>query len=173
MKVVVGSTNPVKVNSVKTVFTEYFPGCDVVGMAVGTGVSEQPITESETILGAKNRAMATLSSDPESEYGVGLEGGVTDVDGTLFECAWVAIAKRSGEMGLGGGLYFEIPPRVAERIRKGEELGPIMEEIMQYDVKRNEGAIGVLTKGKLTRQEAYEQIVKSALVRFVSSEWFL
>ncbi len=186
MRIVVGSTNPVKIYAVREVFAEYFPGSEVVGVAVATGVSEQPISEAETIAGAKNRALAALNSDPASEYGVGLEGGVTEVDGELFECAWAAIITKNlklknqnqneklknYEIGLGGGLYFEIPPKVAARIRAGEELGPIMEELMRYDVKRNEGAIGVLTKGKLTRQAAYEQIVKSALVRFVSPEWF-
>ncbi len=172
MRIVVGSTNPVKIYAVREVFAEYFPGSEVVGVAVATGVSEQPISEAETIAGAKNRALAALNSDPASEYGVGLEGGVTEVDGNLFECAWVGVVRRDGTTGLGGGLYFAIPPKVAQRIRGGEELGPIMEELMRYDVKRNEGAIGVLTKGKLTRQGAYEQIVKSALVRFVSPEWF-
>ena len=73
---------------------------------------------------------------------------------------------------MGGVLYFELPGKIAERIRAGEELGPIMQEYMKYDVKRTDGAIGVLTKGGLTRQQAYEQIVKSAMVKFVSPEWF-
>ena len=74
--------------------------------------------------------------------------------------------------GLGGGLYFELPEKIASRIRDGEELGPVMEEIMQYDVKRSEGAIGVFSKGKLSRQQAYEQIVTTAVLKFVSPEWF-
>ena len=43
---------------------------------------------------------------------------------------------------------------------------------MQYDVKRSEGAIGVFSKGKLSRQQAYEQIVTTAVLKFVSPEWF-
>jgi len=43
---------------------------------------------------------------------------------------------------------------------------------MNNDVKRTDGAIGVLSRGKLSRQMVYEQIVKSALLKFVSSQWW-
>lgn len=185
MKIVVGSTNPVKVGAVRAVFEKYFPGCQVVGIKVPSGVGEQPMSEQETVQGARQRAYAALETDQEADYGVGLEGGVTEINATspswqgmhktgkLFECAWVAVVKRDeAKEGLGGGLYFELPDQVAKRIRAGEELGPIMEELLQYDVKRTDGAIGVFSKGQLGRQGAYEQIVTTALLKFVSPEWF-
>lgn len=183
MRVVVGSTNPVKVGAVRAVFEKYFPSCEVVGVKTDSGVSEQPMSEEETIKGAKNRAKNALQVDVngEMDFGVGLEGGVCEIDGKLFECAWVAVVKKlqiknsqiiKYEEGLGGGLYFELPDKIAERIRGGEELGPIMAELLKYDVKRTDGAIGVFSKGELGRQRAYEQIVVTALLKFVSSEWY-
>lgn len=169
MKIIVGSTNPVKINAVRVVFEEAWSGCQVSGVEVESGVASQPMSEDETRRGAMNRAKLCVVN---ADYGVGIEGGVQEIDGKLFECAWVAVINKSGEVGMGGGLYFELPEKIARRIQKGEELGPIMQELMQYDVKRSDGAIGVLTKGMLTRQAAYEQIVKSAIVRFVSKEWF-
>lgn len=179
IRVVVGSKNPVKVEAVRQVFEEYFANVQVVGVEVETGVDEQPRSEEETRQGAINRAKAALA---DNDYAVGLEGGVCEVAGRLFECAWVAVIKRQSEkskkkkeietIGLGGGLYFEIPPKVARRIRAGEELGPIMAELMEYDVRRTDGAIGVLSKGGLTRTQAYEQIVKMAMLKFVSGEWW-
>jgi len=192
MRVVVGSNNPVKVGSVRKVFEEYFSEVEVEGIEVESGVAEQPMSEQETVQGARQRAYGALRLRPEAEFGVGIEGGVTEINptnpswtgirrrGRLFECAWVAVVKKriSGkkeetEEGLGGGLYFELPSKVAEMIRKGGELGPIMQDLLKYDVKRNEGAIGVFSKGKLSRQGAYEQLVKQALIKFVSSEWFV
>lgn len=170
MRVNVGSTNPVKIMAVSCVFKSLWPDAEVIGVEVSSGVSHQPMSEEETRRGAVNRAREALGN---ADYGVGLEGGVQEVGNELFECAWVSVVSKSGEVGLAGGLYFELPEKIANRIRRGEELGPIMEEIMKYDVKRNDGAIGVLTKGMLSRQTAYEQVVKSALVRFVSPEWFL
>jgi len=170
MRVLVGSTNPVKIEAVREAFIKYYPECEVVGVEVESGVAGQPMSEEETIRGAKNRARVALELG--GDYGVGLEGGVTEIDGKMFECAWVVVRSRDGVDGLGGGLYFELPPKVAEEIRAGGELGPIMAKVMKYDVKRTNGAIGVLTKDRLDRKSAYVQIVLSALVKFVSEEWY-
>lgn len=169
MKIIVGSTNPVKVGAVEEAFKKYWPECEVVGVEVESGVSSQPMSEEETADGARNRARASIG---EGEYGVGIEGGVCTIEGRMFECAWVCIVNKAGEEGLGGGLYFELPEKIATRIKAGGELGPIMEELMRFDVKRTSGAIGVFTKGQLARKQAYVQIMLSAMIKFVSPEWF-
>lgn len=187
MRVIVGSKNPVKVGAVEEAFKKYWPNCEVIGMEVESGVSAQPMSELETINGARQRAHAVLKADPGADYGVGVEGGVTEINPTssnwtgsrggtkskLFECAWVAIVNRDGREGLAGGLYFELPEKIATEIRKGGELGPIMNEMTGEDnVKQKMGAIGIFTKGQLDRKNAYVQIVLSALIKFVSPEWF-
>ena len=173
LKVAVGSTNPVKVGAVEEAFTKYFSELIVAGVPVVSGVAEQPRSEKETMVGARQRAQAALKQNTEAEYGVGLEGGVTEVEGKMFECAWVAIVNRQGTEGLAGGLYFELPEKVAEKIRAGGELGPIMDEMTGEDnIKQKMGAIGMFTKGQLDRKQAYVQIVLSAFIKFVSPEWF-
>ena len=167
MKVVVGSTNPVKLKAVEEAFQTFFEEeLEVVGKEVGSGVVDQPWGEEETRKGARNRAIRSLEKG-KGDFGVGLEGGVTEVEGKLFECAWVVVKDRKGKEGLGGGLYFELPVKVAEKIRQGGELGPIMDELLQEkDVKKKSGAIGVFTKGKLTRKQAYVHLVLQALVKW-------
>ena len=173
MKIVVGSTNPVKLNSVKLVFEEVFEEVEVVGVIVESGVPEQPRGDEETVRGALNRARGALEKDNEFEYGVGLEGGVYEQGDKLFECAWCAVVSSEGDEGLGGGLRFELPPKVAEKIRAGGELGPVMNEFLdREDVKKQEGAVGVLTKKHVTRTSGYKQLVYLALMRFISPEWW-
>lgn len=170
MKITVGSVNPVKVGAVENAFKQYWPDCEVVGKVLKSGVAEQPMSEEEAISGAKYRAQIALG---ESDFGVGLEAGVCEMGGTLFECAWVCITGKDGVEGLGGGLYFELPEDIARKIRDGGELGPIMNEMTGEDnVKQKMGAIGIFTKGKLDRKSAYVQIVLSALTKFVSPEWY-
>ena len=168
MRVVVGSKNPVKVGAVRDVFKRYWPDCEIEEVEVESGVASQPMSELETMNGARQRAYAALEADRDAEYGVGIEGGVCEIEGKMFECAWVCIVNKVGEEGLGGGLYFELPGKVATKIQVGGELGPIMEELMKFDVKRTSGAIGVFTKGQLGRKSAYVQIVLSALIKHVS-----
>ena len=173
MKIVVGSTNPVKVESVREVFQTYFPGCEVVGVEVQSGVSAQPMGEDETIRGAKNRAKAALGTAADVDFGVGIEGGYCEKDDRPMESAWIAVQAKNGEVGFGGGLYFELPQKIAKRIQAGEELGPIMDDLTKMtNVKQGVGAIGILTHGQLSRKQAYEHLVYQALVNFVSPEWF-
>lgn len=173
MKIVVGSENPVKINAVREVFKEVLGSVEVVGVAVNSGVSEQPMSDEETIRGAKARAKKAIKKVKDADYGVGLEGGVYDQGEKLYEAAWCAVLRSDGVEGLGGGLRFEIPPKVAEKIRQGGELGPLMDDLLgRADVKQQEGVIGVLTKHHVTRTGAYKQLVYLALVRFISEEWY-
>jgi len=166
----VGSKNPVKVGAVEEAFKKYWPECEVVGVEVESGVSSQPMSEEETVDGARNRARSCIG---DNDCGVGIEGGVCEIEGKMLECAWVAIVNKEGIEGLGGGLYFELPEKIAEKIREGGELGPIMDEFSgESNVKQGQGAIGIFTKGQLDRKQAYVQIVLSAMIRHVSPEWF-
>jgi len=171
MKVVVGSTNPVKIEAVVSAIKQYYPDCEVIGKKVSSGIAEQPMSEEETVIGATNRAFAALE---DGDMGVGLEGGVTKIGGVLFECAWCVVVDKDNRKGVGGGLYFELPRKVADKIMTGGELGPIMNELTgEENVKEKSGAIGIFTKGKLDRKTAYVQLVTSALIKFVSPEWFV
>ena len=87
MKIAVGSTNPVKIGSVREAFERAFGEVEVIGVEVSSGVSDQPWGEEETRLGARNRARAVLTKVVDAEYGVGLEGGVVEIESSkLFEC---------------------------------------------------------------------------------------
>jgi len=59
MKVLVGSENPVKIQSVRDGFLPFFEHVEVEGISVDTGVPHQPMND-ETFEGAKNR-LRTLS----------------------------------------------------------------------------------------------------------------
>ena len=167
----VGSTNPVKVGAVEKVFRQAFGEVLVIPVELSSGVSEQPVGESETMQGAENRARGGYKQSG-GKFGVGIEGGVVKIDNKLYECAWVAVVNES-TIGFGGGLYFELPEQISQKILEGGELGPIMDEMTgKRDVKRKMGAIGIFSKGNLDRKTAYEQIIWGALIKFLSPEWF-
>ncbi|WP_458185151.1 inosine/xanthosine triphosphatase [Haladaptatus sp. NG-WS-4] len=170
MRVGVGSRNPVKVAAVETVLDARETRRESVAVesvAVESGVPEQPFGERETITGAENRARHALSG---RDLGVGLEGGVTDVPDTdgLYLTMWAAVTD--GEtMGRGSGPRLLLPESVARRIRNGEELGPVMDDVLgESDVAKKQGAAGALTDGIIDRQEALEHAVAGALAPFVT-----
>ena len=169
--VAVGSMNPVKIGAVRAMVERLAPHATVDGIAVPSGVSDQPWGDDETIRGAIARAQAARQS-LDADWGVGIEGGVIDAgNGIVRTCAWAAVVGRDGRAGVGGSLSLELPAHVGALVRGGMELGHAMDAVTgEQDVKRGVGAVGVLTGGLVTRQRAYETLVAYALVPFLNAE---
>lgn len=64
---------------------------------------------------------------------------------------------------------FEYPQIVVNRVLEGEELG-YMEDVFGNTGKGRKGAIGVLTSGRVYRDELEEYAVIMALTKIVSKE---
>ncbi len=168
-RVVVGSLNPVKVAAAEAVLRRCSPDVVVCGVSVASGVPEQPWGDEETRAGAVARAQAALASDPGSDLGVGLEGGVVrQPDGGVMSCAWAAIIDRAGTLGEGGSLAIPLPAAVVALLNDGVELGHAMDLVARTSgTKHGGGAVGLLTAGLISRQGAYEQLVTFALSRWL------
>lgn len=168
MKIAVGSTNPTKTRAVESVLRTVYSDLELLALQVPSGISAQPIGDSETRLGALNRARTVLEHT-DAEWGFGLEGGVVQTEFGLMTNAWCVIVARDGRIGVGGSANMLLPRVVASRVLDdGIELGDAMDEYANtVDVKRGQGAIGILTRGLLTRQGAYEYIVRLALARML------
>jgi inosine/xanthosine triphosphatase len=163
MRVAVGSGNPVKRDAVAAAL----PDATVEAVGVDSGVPEQPWGDDETIEGARNRAERALVGR-ECDLGVGLEGGVSERGGDLYLIMWAA-ATDGDRTEVGAGPRLRLPDRVAERLRDGAELGPVMDDLLDTSgVAENEGAAGVLTGGITDRREALRTAVAGALGPFVT-----
>jgi inosine/xanthosine triphosphatase len=171
--IVVGSTNPVKIDAVRAVLGSLAPHAWIEGVAVPSGVSDQPYGDDETIRGARARAIGALDI-ASAELAVGIEGGVVEGEaGALRTCAWAVVVARDGREGVGGSLVISLPPSVVEGIRGGLELGAAMDHVTgQRDTKRGSGAVGILTGGLVDRQRAYEVLVSYALAPFLAPEYW-
>ena len=66
---------------------------------------------------------------------------------------------------------FEYPQAVVDRVLEGEELG-FMEDVFGSTAKGRKGAIGVLTSGRVYRDELEEYAVVMALTKLVSPETY-
>ena len=171
-RVAVGSANPVKIAAVRAVLERAGCPARVEGIAVGSGVADQPVGDAETIRGATQRARAALDASG-ADIGVGLEGGVVEENGFMRTCAWAAAVSRDGRVGVGGSLAMILPDRVASLVREGVELGHAMDRVTgDQNTKHNAGAVGILTAGLVDRQRAYEWLVTYALAPFLSPDHY-
>lgn len=170
MFVAIGSTNPCKISAVQNVFFKIWPQTEFVASEVNSAVSAQPIGEKQIIQGAINRAKKALKKN-QADFSVGIEGGVRKIKNSLFSTAWCAVINKRGKISTGGGLIMPLPKLVSQEILKGKELGEVMDKITGIkNVKKKMGATGVFTKNLVPREQAYEQIVAFALVKFLNPE---
>ncbi|AKM79587.1 MAG: hypothetical protein UX85_C0001G0254 [Candidatus Beckwithbacteria bacterium GW2011_GWB1_47_15] len=168
MIVAIASTNPVKVNAVKKVFQRVYPKAKYLSFKVDSRVGKQPVTDRQTRLGAVNRARAALKQ-AQADIAVGIEGGVTTIDGKMYCTAWCAIIDSKRVLSLGGGMHFLIPKKLAVKIKAGGEVGPEMDKILgTKNIKRKGGIIDFLTGGLTSRTLSYQKLVEYALSSFAA-----
>lgn len=171
LKISVGSTNPVKLGASAEAFELVGEEVEIARFDVESGVSDQPTSDREAIEGAMKRAEKAKEKG-EFDFGVGLEGSVSDTDFGMFLTGWAFLIDRKDGY-LGGGGRLHLPESIASRIRNGEELGPVMDEVTgRSGVKENEGAIGIFTNGIITRKEAYRNALVFALAKYLNPEFY-
>jgi len=170
--VAVGSTNPVKVAAARAIAAQAFPGAVVQAVDVASGVADQPMSDDEMVTGARNRAEAArLALD--ADLGLGMEGGVQRSDWGCLLTGWAAVVDRQGCVSVGSGGSLALPPALAKALEQGEELGPAMDKLSgQHDTRRGPGSVGILTKGLVSREEAFRVAVAYALTQFLHPKWY-
>ncbi len=172
MRIVIGSTNPVKCNATRAVLEPLYPGAEFTCLEAPSSVSAQPWGDAETRTGALNRARAALEHTG-ADLAVGLEGGVQESEFGLLTTAWCVLVDRHGRLGVGGNSCALLPDAVAAIVRQGSELGAAMDHFTQaHNTKQRNGAIGILTNNLETRQSAYETIIRLALAPFQHPDWY-
>lgn len=170
--VTVGSTNPVKLAAVRAVIARLAPQAIVGGVAVASGVPDQPVSDAQTIEGATTRARAARAAR-DADLGVGIEGGVVEAGDGMRTCAWAVVVGRDEVSHVGGSLSMPLPDAVAALIREGVELGHAIDRLVgTTNIKHGAGAVGILTEGLVNRQQAYETILAYALAPFLVPELY-
>lgn len=164
LKIIVGSTNQVKVNAIKNIFANYM----VKGIAVSSKVRDQPISDEETIKGALNRA---YGSKRFGDIGIGLEGGVQQTSYGMLVVSYGALVDNNNKVFIAGGTRLLLPNEVSKGIYLGKELGDIMDQYAnKRNVKHDEGAVGIFTNNLVKRQEIFEHIGKLLLGQMLTGK---
>eukprot|EP01060_Flectonema_neradi_P007981 TRINITY_DN15695_c0_g1_i2.p1 TRINITY_DN15695_c0_g1~~TRINITY_DN15695_c0_g1_i2.p1 ORF type:complete len:241 (+),score=35.44 TRINITY_DN15695_c0_g1_i2:45-725(+) len=170
---VVGSTNPCKVNAVRSTLKQCYPRLvnEVRGCKVDTGVNDQPMSLEETIKGAKNRAEAVFKATAAEKGGVlcvGIESGVFKADDRFFDVC--VCSTYDGERhSLGFSSSFEIPPMVAKFLQPPHrqslaEACNSSKITTNSDIGQAEGCIGVVSRSNITRTGYTIQAVMTSLM---------
>lgn len=170
MKIVVGSKNQAKLNAVSEILLEYphLAHAQIVGAEASSKVSDQPKSLEETVRGAKNRAKAVFKN---CDYSIGIESGLMQVPGSksgyMDVCVCAIYDGEEFHVGLSSAWEF---PEVSTTNLMIEEGLDMSQAINKAGMTKNpqigsaEGAIGILTKGRMNRKDYTKQALRTALI---------
>lgn len=167
-KIIIASKNPVKIQAVKNGFEEMFPNqkFEFVAISVPSNVADQPFSNQETFIGAKNRADNAFNEVKNADFYVGIEGGVEHIENEMEAFAWVVI-KSAGKYGKAKTGTFFLPKKIVELIKEGKELGEADDIVFKRNnSKQDNGAVGILTGDVRDRKKYYIDAVILALIPF-------
>lgn len=170
MKIKVGSKNKAKLEAVAEILKEYahLSEAEVEGIGTDSGVSDQPKSLDETISGAMNRAKKSFF---DCAYSIGLESGLFEVPksktGYMDVCACAIFDGKDFHLGLSSAWEFPDKKITDLMIDGGLDMSQAINAVGLVDnpeVGSEEGAIGILTKGRLDRKEYTKQSLRTALI---------
>jgi inosine/xanthosine triphosphatase len=168
----VGSTNPAKVEAVRRTLGRLDPECEVVAIDVPSGIAPTPLGDEAIRAGALARAQAALDRS-DAEIGFGLEGGAILDGDRAWLTAHVVALTRDAQVGEAAWGRMLLPRVAAGRMRTGEELGDIVDDLFaRKDSKRQTGAVGLLTEGTVSRTDAFADLVAMACAPFLHPELY-
>ena len=173
MYIILGSTSPVKVNATKQAFRTYFDDVEVKALSLPSGVKAFPTSDEETLRGAMNRAEKAHSLEPEADFVVGIEGGLVWLEGHVF-VHQIAVVIKGDIKGIGISQGYMAPDRLIRQLdMESDDSRRIIDGYFDRDeILSDEGVIGVMTNGVLTRTDASRDAVICAMTRFVNPEYY-
>jgi inosine/xanthosine triphosphatase len=179
MKIGVGSMNAVKIQAVKdavSLYPELFTTAEVSGVEVQVEEFGHPKNMEEVTQGAVDRAKQALIGN---DFGFGLESGLVKVPHTrtgYLEIQMCAIYDGKN-IYIGSSPGFEWPPKVTELIASGKADGSQAFRMAGFTQNEKQGAqkggiIGILTKGRVPREDQLRYSIMMALVQLENPEMY-
>ena len=175
-KIIIASKNPVKINAALDGFKQMFPdeAFEVEGVSVASGVSDQPMSNAQTLQGARQRVEGAYTACPHGDFWVGIEGGVEEKENEMEAFAWIVVKSKDGQIGRGRTAIFFLPPRVARLVKQGKELGEADDIVFgRTNSKQDNGAVGLLTDDVIHRQHYYTHALILALIPFKKKDLYI
>ncbi len=186
MRVVIGSTNKTKIAACKTAFVmagDAFSGfnhrqIDFISLPSQTDVPDMPLTYTDIMKGALQRALFVYKKVESCTFSVGMEGGVfeltaSDDKKTAYLQNWVYV--YDGQQGyFGSSPALPLPVSIQTALyEEGRELAEVIDMLSgKTDVRSKNGAFGILTHDLLTRTDSFKWAVINALIPFINKKYY-
>lgn len=173
MKILIGTTNPGKIEGARKAFEKYFDNVIIEGYKVSSNVPDQPVNL-DIYKGAKNRATKLMELNKKeklnADYFIAVESGITNSLGkwSIINIAVIIDKNNYESWGYSGG--FPVPNKYVDKIIQ-TDLGTVMDNIFnKHDLRSSVGGINGLSHGKISRIDLNEQAFTLALTQFINND---
>lgn len=173
INLIVGSTNPVKIQAAQKALAVCLPQATILahGMQAPSGVPEQPMNAKQTLRGAQNRVNYCVKQT-DADYHIAIEGGVDHFDFGPATFAYICIQHQQ-KQSVGRSALLPLPPTIFAELNTECELGSVMDKHFNtHNIKQKGGAIGLLTGGLATRESIYTQAIILAMAPFLNPDLY-
>lgn len=170
MKIIVGTTSKIKLRALEEVLEQFISiikpvvECTLLPYEVESLVPDTPFAH-ETYRGAKNRAKALLDRhNSEGDLYVGLESGLLDREGQIFEECWCVILTLDGKEYKAYSSGLMLPEHVIEGMRAGKTHIEVLNELSKDFGGSSKDTWSLYSKGALSRVEGIKEAFRNALL---------
>jgi len=165
MKIILGSTSEQKIKIIKDLISD----AEIVPVSVESGITDQPLDEETTIRGSINRAQnAIIAHNDAFDFSIGLEGGLSFINGLYNLVCVVSIVDDKGRVHVGVSKKLPLPRSVSLEIENGKQFGEV---IRGYEKEIKEiTKLKSLVEELISRQGSFKEAISSAYLQFEFSD---
>jgi len=170
MKIVIGSTSERKIKTAEKIIRQLLTDekLQFSSYPAQSGVPDTPY-DRETFTGAFNRAQDSQANRPGADLYIGLESGLVERYGHIYEEAWAVIITKDDQHHYGYSSGLKVPDYI---IKKMDELklphGEVM-AILEEELKKTPNDTwGIYSGEMILREVSLEESLRNALIQIAA-----
>lgn len=172
MKFIIGSSSRRKIEIADKVINQFFAK-ENISLVDFNAESQMPDTpwDKQTFDGARNRALDAKANNPDCDFYIGLESGLIERYGHIYEEAWVVIIDSSGKEYNGYSSGLKVPDFI---LKKMDELKMEHSDVMAI-IEKDYGELpddtwGTYSGGTILRAVSLEEALRNAFIQITAPE---
>ena len=174
-EIILCTQNEAKVKATMEILGNYFDNYNLTPVKTNSYVSETPTSDSEGIMGCKNRINDAIARDFKGDIYISMEGILKKAEGKHYLGGWTCIYdrdKNDSDYFIGSSRFIKVPEDALKgfnhqaRLSKliGDYYGKTDEEVSKI------GTNGIITNGAYTRVDEFKESLEAAMSTIYSKK---
>lgn len=167
MKFIVGSPSKRKINITEKIIKQFFPDEKFL-IESFEAESKMPDTpwDKQTFDGARNRALDSKTNMAEGDYYIGLESGLVERYGHIYEEAWAIVITKDDREYNGYSSGLKVPDFILKKMDEMKmEHSDVMTIIEEKYGKLPNDTWGTYSGGTILREVSLEEALRNVFIQ--------